>query len=149
MEHRIIKSKNKMKKIIILLTILGIGAASFGFYYYHKPRTGVAGLKADYVKEAAVLFEEYSTDENAANAKYLGKVIEVTGTVKSTDTDDRGTMNLIIDAGNEMGSVNCQFEKQDRMPELVKGQHVRVKGLCSGLLLDVVLVDCEIVSDKK
>jgi hypothetical protein len=148
MEHLIIKSKNKMKKIIILLTILGIGAASFGFYYYNKPRTGVSGLKADHIIEAPELFEEYTADENGANAKYLGKVVEVTGVVKSIDTDDRGTMNVMIDAGNEMGSVNCQFEKQEKMPQAISGQQVRIKGLCSGLLMDVVLVDCEIVNDK-
>jgi hypothetical protein len=149
MEHRIIKKRNAMKKIILLLAILAIGAASFGFYYYNKPRTGVSGLQADQVTEAKMLFEEYSLDENAANAKFLGKVVEVSGNVKSTSTDDRGTLNVVIDAGNELGAVNCQFEKQENLPGLDAGSHVTVKGLCSGLLLDVVLVDCEIVTLKK
>lgn len=149
MEHLIINKKNKMKKIFVLMLILAIGAASFGFYYYNKPRTGVSGLDAVAIVDAKVLFEEYNNNEEASNTKYLGKVIEVSGIVKAVETDDRGTMSVVIDSGNEMGSVNCQFEKRDEMPDMDKGSSVRIKGFCSGLLMDVVIVDCEIVSEKK
>ena len=146
MEHRKTEIKNKkMKKIIVLIMILAVGAASFGFYYYNKPRTGVVGLKPAHSLTASALFDSYAADENASNAKYLGKVIEVSGTITSVETDDRGTMNITLDAGNEMSAVNCQIEKQDNMPDVSKGNAVVIKGICSGLLLDVVLVDCEIV----
>ena len=135
-----------MKKIILLISILAVTAAAFGFYYYNKPRTGVSGIEAAYNLDAKTLFEEYNADENAANAKYLGKAIEVSGTVTSVTTDDRGTMNIMLSTGNEMGAVNCQFEKQNKMPEAKEGSSITVKGFCSGLLLDVVLVDCEIVN---
>jgi hypothetical protein len=149
MEHRIIKKRNKMKKIFVLILILAIGAASFGFYYYNKPRNGVSGMNPVEIADAKVLFEEYTANEEAANTKYLGKVVEVFGIVKSVETDNRGTMSVTIDSGSEMGAVSCQFEKLDEMPDLKKGSSVLIKGICSGMLLDVVLVDCEIVSKKK
>jgi hypothetical protein len=137
-----------MKKTIVIILILGIVGAAFGFYFYNKPRAGVDGLTAEYTTDAASLFAEYNADENSANAKYLGKPIEVTGKVKSFGTDDRGTMNIMIDAGNEMGSVNCQFEKRDQMPAPVEGKEVMIKGFCSGLLIDVVMVDCQMITNK-
>ncbi len=137
-----------MKKIIIILCILGIGAASFGFYYYHLPRKGVSGLNPVEIADAKVLFDEFMADEGAANKKYLGKVIEVFGIVQSVNTDDRGSMNVMIDSENDMGSVNCQFEKQSKMPEIKTGNSVLIKGICSGILMDVVLVDCEVVTKK-
>ena len=143
------QKNKKMKKIILLLAIIAIAAASFGFYYYNKPRSGVSGVSPAYITDAKALFEEYTLDENAANAKYLGKALEVYGMVKSVETDDRGSMNVMINTGNEMGTVNCQFEKQDEMPVIAKGNAVLVKGFCSGLLMDVVLVDCELITEKK
>ena len=137
-----------MKKLIVMLAILVGGAGAFGFYYYHKPRTGVSGLTPAVIADAKELFEAYDTDEASANAKYLGKVVEVFGIVKSVETDDRGTMNVMIDTGNEMGSVNCQFEKTEEMPDIKKSNSVLIKGFCSGLLFDVVLVDCELVTEK-
>src|SRR6478609_5849506 len=136
---------SKMKKVILLLVILAVTAAAFGFYYYNKPRSGVSGITPAYVVKAASLFEEFSSDENAANAKYLGKVIEVDGTVKSAEAGDNGTMNIMIEAGNEMGAENCQFEKKDVMPDAAPGSAIKVKGFCSGILMDVVLVDCELI----
>ena len=136
-----------MKKILIIVLILAAGAASYGYYLYNKPRSGVSEMKTAYVTDAKSLFSEFSTDENSANAKYLGKAIEVSGMVRSVDIDDRGTMNVAIET-DEMGAVNCQFEKKDQMPEVTAGKNVKIKGVCSGFLLDVVLVDCEIVNEK-
>ena len=107
-----------MRKVIILLAIIGMTAASFGFYYYIKPRSGVSGLKPVEIADAKTLFENYNLDENGSNTKYLGKVVEVYGIVKAVEQDKRGSMNVLINVGDEMGSVNCQFEKQDEMPEI-------------------------------
>lgn len=147
MAHQIIESNNKMKKIIIIILILAAAAGSYGYYMYKKPRAGAAAMKTAYVIDANSFFSEYTSDENAANTKYLGKAIEVTGTIRSIDTDDRGTMNLAIETG-DMGAVNCQFEKKDQMPSMTAGSRVRVKGVCSGFLLDVVLVDCELIIEN-
>jgi len=136
-----------MKKLLIIVLILAAGAGSYGYYLYNKPRSGASDMKTAYIVDAKNLFSEFSTDENSANAKYLGKAIEVSGIVRSVDTDDRGTMNVAIET-DEMGAVNCQFEKKDQMPDVTAGKNVSVKGVCSGFLLDVVLVDCEIVKEK-
>ena len=148
MVRRIIDSENKMKKIFIIVLILAVVAGVYAYYLYNKPRSGVSEMTTSYTLDAASLFSEFAADENAANAKYLGKAIEVTGTVRSVDIDDRGTMNVAIETG-EMGAVNCQFEKKEAMPEVADGNKVRVKGICSGFLLDVVMVDCEIMIENE
>ena len=147
MDHQTTKPKNKMKKFLIILLILAAAAGSYGYYLYNKPRSGVSEMTTAFTLDAKGFYSEYNTDENTANTKYLGKVIEVTGKIRSVDTDDRGTINIALETG-DMGAVNCQFEKKDKMPSVVAGNIVRVKGVCSGFLLDVVLVDCEIINEK-
>jgi len=136
-----------MKKILIILFILAAIAGTYGYYLYNKPRSGASDMKTDYSMDAKSLYSEFSTDENTANAKYLGKAIEVSGTIRSIETDDRGTMNIAIET-NDMGAVNCQFEKKDEMPSLTEGSSVNVKGVCTGFLIDVVMVDCVLVNEK-
>ena len=129
--------------------IVAVCAAAFGFYFYNKPRTGVNELKADYTLDAVELLKQYQDDESSANSKYLGKVIEVNGIVKNIAIDDRGTMNVAIDGGNELASINCQFEKKEAPPRLHEGDAIKVKGFCSGLLLDVVMVDCQLIKYER
>ena len=100
MAHQIIESNNKMKKLIIIILILAAGAGSYGYYLYNKPRKGASEMKTAYAVDAKNFFAEYSADENAANGKYLGKAVEVTGTIRSIDIDDRGTMNIAIETGD-------------------------------------------------
>ena len=134
-----------MKKILIIVSILIVAGAAIGYYMYNKPRTGVAGLEPAHNVHAKEIFDEFQSDENAANAKYLGKVVEVSGTVQAFEEDQNGNFSVAMETGSDMGVVSCQFDKREDKPTLAAGATVRIKGYCSGLLLDVVLVDCEIV----
>jgi hypothetical protein len=46
--------------------------------------------------------------------------------------------------------IGCEFEPkaQQSVSKLKIGQQVTIKGICSGALMDVVMVDCTIVSEK-
>ena len=147
MDPQTTDSKHKMKKFLIIVLILAAGAASYGFYLYKKPRAGASEMKTAFVVDAKSIFSEFSTNENEANKKYLGKAIEVSGSVKTIDLDEHGAMNVSIETG-ELGAVSCQFEKKEKMPTVIPGDMVRVKGVCTGFLLDVVLVDCEMETEN-
>ncbi|HEY4154582.1 MAG TPA: hypothetical protein VGM24_04125, partial [Puia sp.] len=77
-----------------------------------------------------------------ANKKFLGKVIEVTGSISGIQKDT-GNAGILMDA-TAMGGVNCGFSKT-ALPglQLLKtGDTIRIKGRCTGFLMDVNLVDC-------
>ena len=90
-----------MKKILLILAILVAAGAAVGYYLYNKPRTGVAGLDPAHTVPAADLFNEFQSDENAANAKYLGKVVEVSGTVQTVDKDGSGNLSVAMETGSD------------------------------------------------
>lgn len=146
------RSSKALLKIIFMLkksiffqggSLLLIGMLVYAYYLYHKPRGSADSDPAIESLAADSLYSQYSRDENAANLKYLGKVIEVKGVCAGL-SDRAGLKILLLSAQNSGGGINCQlFPANDHLPALpAKGDTVLVKGKCTGFLLDVNLVDC-------
>jgi tRNA_anti-like len=128
------------KTIALVFIILAVAVAAYGwFFLWNKPKTNVA--KADGVKiEAAALFTEYSNNEQAANTKYLEKILEVSGEVTSVTKNAEGFTVVLLKTDDLMFGVNCTLEQKDVLVK--KGDKVTLKGICTGYLTDVVLIRC-------
>ncbi|MBP6334264.1 MAG: hypothetical protein KA444_02240 [Bacteroidia bacterium] len=135
------------KKIIFSILFVIAGVAITGAYFFNKPRESVRYKEADVVMEASALVSEYESDESGSNTKFLGKIIEVTGVVSATFVDENGIINITLQGG-DLAGVGCQFEKNKKadVKKLNTGDKVTIKGICTGILMDVVLVDCVITS---
>ena len=129
----------------ILLLILGVGliGAAIIFALWNKPHENMTKSKAEAVVEASALLKEYNTDENAANAKYLGKTIAVTGKVKESSKAGAGPAKITLDTGYEF-AVICELDALSQHPrtDFSTGEMVTLKGKCDGLNLDVQISRC-------
>jgi hypothetical protein len=133
-----------MKKIIgITALIMILSGVGYGYYLFNKPHQGIADKAPTFKMKAAELVAEYDKDEKAANAKYLGKVVEVRGIISEKVKDAKGTYNVTLQA-EDLAGVGCQFDQTlvNDVKSLKEGQEVYIKGICTGVLMDVVLVDC-------
>ena len=131
----------KYLKYIVLLGFIGIVTA---YYMYNKPHKNMEKAKADYSIEASNLLTAFEADESAANAKYLDKTIEVSGTVREASTDDEGMINVTLDTDNELSGVVCQLDNltTHKKTTFEPGEKVSFKGICTGMLMDVIIVRC-------
>lgn len=133
------------KKIgIILLVVLVIGAIGGGIVYkklHEKAPTG-ATAKVDVTMSAEQLAKEFSTDEKAANAKYLNKNIEVTGVVTETNKNQDGGLMVMLETGDPINVVQCTMDSS--VTVVNKGDKVTIKGICSGNNMGVCLTGCAI-----
>jgi hypothetical protein len=131
-----------MKKLLGIIAILGLVAAGLGYYYYNKPTESLADAKPVFTVSADTLFAEFESDESTANKKYLDKTIEVTGKVMSVNADTSG-LAITLETTSGMFGVICKLEdKQVEESAYQAGQRVKMKGQCTGYLMDVVLVRC-------
>lgn len=78
------------------------------------------------------LFAAYEANEIAADEKYKGKKLLVTGTVASIDKDAFGGLNLQLATPNMFSSTMCRMERSEKAKhmELRKGETVKL--LCTG-----------------
>lgn len=134
-----------MKKFIILSTVLlWFALGFFALYLVNRPTASLKATKADFSVSSPDFYAAFEQNETIANQQYLGKVIEVSGTV-SEITIENGKMNITL-AGDDMFGVTCKMngDGQKLLEKINKGDGIVVKGMCSGKLMDVVLVNCDI-----
>ncbi len=133
-----------MKKIAIIIGLLAVIGAGVGYMMYNKPHKDIKSTKADISISAEELFAAYESDESAANARFLDKMIEVKGKVLEVKTDEDGNTVVSLEGGGMMFGVICNLDalSEHKRTEFQTGEEVSFKGICTGLLMDVVLVRC-------
>ena len=129
---------------LIMLVILCSGAA---MYLYNKPSELSVSGRAAYTVSASEIFTEFETNEAQANKKFLNQIVSVTGQVTDVRAVDSVGVNITLGTGNGIFGVSCQVADPREANGLRNGQQVKIKGLCTGMLMDVVLVKC--VIEKK
>ena len=131
----------KYLKYLLGLLVLGIVV---GVYMYNKPHQNIKSSKAVETLTATAVFEAYEADETVANQRFLDKVIEITGEVLAVNKDAEGIISVTLDAGKDMFGVICQLDQLSKHPreDFPIGESVRFKGICTGMLMDVVFVRC-------
>lgn len=136
-----------MKKIIIF-TLLGLAiiGGSIAFYLYQKPVGSLAGDEPVGTFTSAALFEIFSDDEQAANTKYTGQVVEVSGEVVEIMQNSDASTTIVLSSADPIFGVKCRIDPEYNKKSLPEtGAEVRVKGLCTGLNADVELNQCIIL----
>jgi len=141
---------NKKVKILMVFLILGL-LAGFGAYYYtfHKPHKNTFNLKADYSVKAQNLFSNFEEDEDKANTKYLGKIIEVEGKVVGIKKfSDNFEISLMDDLEGVTCLVDSNYAVQQKaiLDKIKVDDIIKIKGQCNGYLMGVKLDRCVVVS---
>jgi hypothetical protein len=144
--------KKRVKKYRIFLAAALFVTAMVGLYGYSEYNRSLPDthyLEPAFRLEASTFIKQFETDESKANAKYADQTISVHGvahTVQTTDT----TATVFLNDGHSGTSVICQFgrESNEEIKDLKKGDPVTIKGICSGYLMDVVMVRCVLDHDN-
>ena len=128
--------------LIAGLSIVVIGLIC-GVREYNRRPADTHKLNAAFHFKTEDILRQFEAEEANATKQYAGKVISVQGFIASVQaTDTSGT--VFLNDGNSMSSVMCQFDQKNfhEILELQKGKLITIKGICSGYLMDVIMVRC-------
>ena len=134
-------------KIIIGLVLIVIIVSIIGINKYNKPHVDVRNSDVAFTFIPEKLINEYQQDEGLATKKFANQILQIEG-----DTYTISTLNgnSIITFNNEtlISSVIChlQPEENNKILNLKKDQYITIRGICTGYLLDVVMVECVLVN---
>lgn len=134
---------SKWKIIVCLLAVLGAVGFAYGWQEFHRTHKDTSDLRVSVSKDAMQLLKEFELNETLANGTYNDKVVSVKGTVLKVE-DNGDTRNVTLGEASSFGGVICQFqpEHKNEIATIKPGQHIQVKGVCTGILVDVVLIRC-------
>jgi hypothetical protein len=139
----------RRKKILIMISsLLVVTTTVVCLLIYYKPHRSVRKEEAAFNLSVTELVSAFSTDESKANNLYLGKVLEVKGNLKEIILNDSSLVLLLGDSTQAIG-ISCYLQKdqKDHYAALEKGKPVGVKGICNGMLLDIVLDKCILITE--
>ena len=124
------------KRIIIggIVVVIMITAV-YGWYQYNRTVQGLTDVRADYTVNATVLINEFVSNEDAANIKYLNKILSVKGMVKNFESA-QGT--IVLGDTADMSSVRCVLDSSAHSltAPLQRGAIITIKGAITGFNKD-------------
>ncbi|WP_417885206.1 OB-fold protein [Zunongwangia sp.] len=143
-------SLKKRKKIgysiAIILGILLLLVVTIGIQMFNKPHRNVILEKPNISISAKELIDDFTNNEDQANTNYLDKLIAVEGILQKIDSSN-GVQILSVGYPDSSASVTCNLNPSSNKAslQLKIGQKIKIKGICTGFLLDVVLIDSSII----
>jgi hypothetical protein len=148
--HREAPSHTRLKLLLIILLLVS------GLYYLlrlNPPGSGGPSTSASQVDSspaieitATALVQAYQDNEVAADQRFKGTTLLVSGAVDSVGKDVWGAPYVSLRTDEEalgLRSVQAMFSRSDewRVASLSKGQRVSIRGRCDGMLGNVLLQD--------
>jgi len=133
-----------LKKILFLGLILAVIGGFIGYKMYHKPHADMGSANPDLTMDAAELYNAYTANEEEANQKYLGKIIQISGTISSIMKDDNTVKGVGLETGDMLTGLNCMLDVVDtnHRQDFRKGSSVTFNCKCNGKLMDIELNRC-------
>lgn len=133
--------RNWVKIILAVVLLGGIASGIVAYTMWNKDHADASQMEGIPVT-AEALYKAFESDEAGANAKYVGKVVEVSGTVSEVKSDS--LTQVILSFPDAMfGGVLIGIDPRhvDEVKSLKNGDQATFKGFCSGFLTDVVIKD--------
>lgn len=139
----------KIVLVLILLVLVGttMPESDTATVASSKEETSTTAREAIKVT-ATKLADDYKANEVAADAKYKGNLVEVSGTIGTIGKDITDTPYVTLTIGQyDILSVQCMFGRNDQtaLATLAKGQSITLQGEVSGKLGNVLVRGCKIV----
>lgn len=138
-----------MRKYLLILLVIIVAGGFYAYQEYNRKPADLSHSDPEDKISAESLAYQYGINEDSANSKFLGKILEVDGLIKSIHNDGDSLVSILLKGENSGTGVSCQIDKKhlEKALSCKPGQKVQIRGFCTGLLLDVEL-NRSVVIDK-
>jgi hypothetical protein len=138
--------KRKKSYVLVALVVLLLGGL-YAYREYHRKPADLSSMNPVAGMDAVKLAGLYEADESKANALYLGKAIDVTGTIADIQNQQDTLVNILLGDKNAMHRVSCLMNTAytAEVKKYKPGDAVTIRGICTGYLMDVELNRCVII----
>jgi len=132
----------KMTKLIYAIAVVAITALGGYYYVFVYSKTHHRNIQSEkgIVIQADSLSAAYQANEKNANALYLNKAVELSGTIVSIDKNQEGKITLIIGKSDSFSNVSVTLISNIPISQKI-GETITIKGVCTGALSDVIITE--------
>lgn len=136
--------------LCLMFAIIGDGDSNSNKTSSSSVEVSQSAPEIQYIEVTAdKLYEDFEANEVAAEQKYTGQYVKVTGIISEINSKDILTSaNVLLNVDSSLfGCVQCNFNSSNssQLANLRKGQKVTISGVCGDLSLNIMISDCEVV----
>lgn len=141
--------KTKYFKIIVIGLIIIIVSLFFIIKLYNKPFLDIKNSTPKFKVTAQEILNDFEVNEKLANEKYVDNVILIKGVIAGISFEN-GISIITLKGENDFPNIICHMLPKDNLGilKLKKEEQIMVKGVCTGYLLDVMMVRCVLTNDN-
>jgi hypothetical protein len=138
--------KLKRKYILAALVVMLL-AGWYAYREYNRKPADLTSLKPVAGMDAVQLAGLYEADESKADSLYLGKAIDVSGTIADIQNQQDTLINILLGDKDAMHRVSCLMNNAyaTEIKKYKPGDALTIRGICTGYLMDVELNRCVII----
>ena len=135
----------KKKLLVFALIAAVVGGISVWYFIFYKP----THFKRDVADETAInitakqIVVNFLANEDSANKLYLNKALAITGEVIEAKKNQYGNPTVTLKSDDSFSNIYCTLK--DGAGQVQGGTTITVKGICTGFLSDVVIIDAIIL----
>jgi len=129
---------DKIVRVVSIVLLLGL----IGYIVVIKmPKANVSSKEVVAELAAGALLQAFEEDERQAEQKYLGKAVIVSGVIDDKYEDESGAPVVILrsEGGDPAALVTLESGEKSKLSKYDFDQTIKVKALCSGMLMEVTL----------
>ncbi len=134
----------KRQKFIFAFSLIGM-ILLFAYMYVNREIIDTTKIQAEETFTSNELLSKFQQQQQNL-ADFIEKAIEIEGKIKEITFQD-GKYSLILKGESDINYILCEMQA-DQNTDVVKlqaGQHVKLKGILKGFLMDVILLHCVII----
>ena len=139
-------------KIVLGLIVVGMVALFLVYkFVYNKQHPDYENIEPAFTVNAQDFYNAYKTNNEAASAKYNGKMIAINGKLSKVETADSLVTAVFVFNQGAFGDegIRCTMLNKfnNAAEKLQPDGEVKIKGYCTGFNeTDVVLEKCSIIN---
>ena len=140
-----------IKKLIVVALIIIVAIAGlYAYKEYNRKAEDLSTAKVEETINASDLVLAFEKDEARATKKFAGKTVLVTGKVAEIINQQDTMLNIFLGDETAMSKVSCLMDirKKETFKNILVGNQISIKGVCTGFLADVEMNRCIIVNEK-
>jgi hypothetical protein len=131
---------------VLLFLLITIAAVYYYVFVYSVQNHRNINKETAITIIADDLIQQYTDNEINANTTYLNKVLMIKGVLIDTATNQQG--NLTVTIGNPMSLSNVYITLNERPNyKLIINDSIQIKGVCTGLLSDVIINEAQVIKN--
>jgi hypothetical protein len=134
---------------ITIIAFLGIlTTAGYVYYQYNRKNSGIENQDPDYTVSVNEILNEFSSEQTLSQEKYIGKIVLVSGTLKSLEIDEQGNSIIVLGEEGSLSALRCSMDNTFSEKSIKEQKNLKLKGICTGYIPDDMGLGSDLILNK-